>query len=101
MSEPMRRRSFLAGTAAFGIATAAAVAAEPLSAPQIELGNDMFMVRDWRRLQGRSVGVITNQSGVTSDGESIVDAILRQGKIRIKAIYAPEHGFRGDRAAGA
>jgi len=97
----MRRRSFLAGTAAFGIATAAAVAAEPLSAPQIELGNDMFMVRDWRRLQGRSVGVITNQSGVTSDGESIVDAILRQGKIRIKAIYAPEHGFRGDRAAGA
>ncbi|HZY97176.1 MAG TPA: DUF1343 domain-containing protein [Candidatus Cybelea sp.] len=97
----MQRHRFLAGTAALGIATAASVAAGPLPRAQIELGDDMFMVRDWRRLQGRSVGVIANQSGVTSDGESIVDAILRQGKIRIKAIYAPEHGFRGDRAAGA
>lgn len=101
MSGVIRRRAFLAGTAAFGIATAAAIAAESPTQPQIELGDDMFMVRDWRRLQGRSVGVIANQSGDTSDGESIVDAILRQGKIRIKAIYAPEHGFRGDRPAGA
>jgi uncharacterized protein YbbC (DUF1343 family) len=45
--------------------------------------------------------VIANQSGVTSQLESIVDAIRRHGEIRIKAIYAPEHGFRGDRGAGA
>jgi uncharacterized protein YbbC (DUF1343 family) len=30
-----------------------------------------------------------------------VDAILSHGQIRIKAIYGPEHGFRGDRNAGA
>ncbi|HVN69772.1 MAG TPA: DUF1343 domain-containing protein, partial [Candidatus Binatia bacterium] len=29
------------------------------------------------------------------------DAILAHGQIRIKAIYSPEHGFRGDRGAGA
>jgi uncharacterized protein YbbC (DUF1343 family) len=52
-------------------------------------------------LNDRSVGVITNPSGVTSQLESIVDAIRRHGSIRIKAIYAPEHGFRGDRGAGA
>ncbi len=45
--------------------------------------------------------MIANQSGVTSRLESIVDAIRRHGAIRIKAIYAPEHGFRGDRNAGA
>lgn len=33
--------------------------------------------------------------------QSIVDAIRYHGEIRIKAIYAPEHGFRGDRGAGA
>ncbi len=55
----------------------------------------------WRDLRGRTVGVIANQSGVTSRLESIVDAILRNGQIRIKAVYAPEHGFRGDRGAGA
>ena len=38
---------------------------------------------------------------MTSRLESVVDAILHHGQIRIKAIYAPEHGFRGDRGAGA
>lgn len=55
----------------------------------------------WRDLGARTVGVIANQSAVTSGLESIVDAIRRHGNIRIAAIYAPEHGFRGDRNAGA
>lgn len=38
---------------------------------------------------------------MTSRLESVVDAILHHGQIRIKAVYAPEHGFRGDRGAGA
>ncbi|MBV9028446.1 MAG: DUF1343 domain-containing protein, partial [Candidatus Eremiobacteraeota bacterium] len=76
-------------------------AAETLPAASIELGDDVFLRRTWRELEGRTVGVIANQSAVTSRLESIVDAILRHGKIRIKAIYAPEHGFRGDRNAGA
>lgn len=45
--------------------------------------------------------MIANQSGVTSRLESIVDAIRRNPEIRLRAIYAPEHGFRGDRGAGA
>ncbi|MGB8910456.1 MAG: DUF1343 domain-containing protein [Candidatus Cybelea sp.] len=55
----------------------------------------------WHDLGGRTVGVIANQSAVTSRLESIVDAIRSHGDIRIAAIYAPEHGFRGDRNAGA
>ncbi len=45
--------------------------------------------------------MISNPSGVTSRLESIVDAIRSRSEIRIKAIYAPEHGFRGDHGAGA
>jgi uncharacterized protein YbbC (DUF1343 family) len=96
----VRRASFIAGGVALGLATAAA-SAQPLPSPQIELGDDVFLRSAWRELRGRTVGVIANQSGVTSGRESIVDAILRHGGIRIKAIYAPEHGFRGDQAAGA
>ncbi|MFN2529394.1 MAG: exo-beta-N-acetylmuramidase NamZ domain-containing protein, partial [Candidatus Baltobacteraceae bacterium] len=55
----------------------------------------------WRDLHGRCVGVITNQTGVTSRLEPIVDAIKRNHKICIKAIYSPEHGLRGDRPAGS
>ncbi|MBV8197987.1 MAG: DUF1343 domain-containing protein [Candidatus Eremiobacteraeota bacterium] len=97
----MNRRNFLAATAALTAASTARGQAETLPPAQIELGDEVFLRRTWRELQGRSVGVIANQSAVTSRLESIVDAILRHGGIRIKAIYAPEHGFRGDRNAGA
>ena len=79
----------------------ARIAAHPPPPARIELGDEVFLRRTWRDLEGRTVGVIANQSAVTSRLESIVDAIIRHGQIRIKAVYAPEHGFRGDRGAGA
>lgn len=96
------RGAFLARAAA----AAAAVAATPLRAaqlprPAIELGGDVLVNQTWRELVGRGVGVITNQTGVTSRLESIVDALRAHPQIALKAIYAPEHGFRGDRPAGA
>ena len=97
----MQRKRFLAAAAGLGFAAAAPALAESLPPARIELGDEVFLRRAWRDLNGRAIGLITNQSGVTSQLESIVDATLRQGKVRVKAIYAPEHGFRGDRNAGA
>lgn len=64
------------------------------------LGDDVFLDGAWRELAG-GVGIITNQSGVTSQGESIVDAVRRRTQLDVRAIFAPEHGLRGDRPAGA
>jgi uncharacterized protein YbbC (DUF1343 family) len=50
---------------------------------------------------GRRVGIVTNQTGTTSAGESVVDALRRHRALKIIALYAPEHGLRGDRPAGA
>jgi len=97
----LQRRRFLASAAGLGLAAAAPALAESLPPARIELGNEAFLRRAWRDLNGRTIGLITNQSGVTSKLESIVDATLSQGKVRVKAIYAPEHGFRGNRNAGA
>lgn len=72
-----------------------------LPAANVTLGDEVFLRETWRDLQGRCVGVITNQSGVTSTLEPIVDAIRRNPGICIKAIYSPEHGLRGDRPAGS
>jgi uncharacterized protein YbbC (DUF1343 family) len=80
---------------------AARASAEPLPPARIELGDDVFLREAWRDLRGRTVGVIANQSGVTARLESIVDAIRNMGSVRIVAVYSPEHGFRGDRNAGA
>lgn len=80
---------------------AAPLRGSPLPTANVALGDEIFLRESWHQLQGRCVGVITNQTGVTSRLESIVDAIKRNSRICIKAIYSPEHGLRGDRPAGA
>ena len=93
---PMRLFRILSATAlgALMLATAPPTA-------RVTLGDEVFLKSAWHDLNGRCVGVITNQTGVTSRLVNIVDAIKENGDICIKAIYSPEHGLRGDRPAGA
>jgi uncharacterized protein YbbC (DUF1343 family) len=97
----MHRKGFLASAASLAASAALPASAEPLPHARVTLGDEAFLQDEWRDLKGRGVGVITNQTGVTSRLESIVDAIRRAGRVHLKAIYAPEHGFRGDRPAGS
>lgn len=102
----MLRTNFLRNAAAALVggnallAGATAAHAAPLPAAAVTLGDDIFLAETWRELRGRSVGVVTNQTGVTSQLETIVDAIRRNPQIILRAIYSPEHGLRGDQAAG-
>ncbi len=50
-------------------------------------------------LTGKSVGLVVNHTAVDKDGMHLVDRLLRND-IHIGAIFAPEHGYRGDAAAG-
>lgn len=51
-------------------------------------------------LDGLRVGVITNQTGVTSAGRHIADVISENPKIKLVALFGPEHGIRGAIEAG-
>jgi uncharacterized protein YbbC (DUF1343 family) len=75
--------------------------AAPIPPAAVTLGDEVFLQENWRELRGRCVGIVTNQTGVTSQLESIVDAARRNPQICVKAIYSPEHGLRGDQPAGA
>ncbi len=96
----MNRRELLASAGAF-LASGALARGASLPRAKVTLGNEVFLRETWHELKGRGVGVITNQTGVTSRLVSIVDEMRANPAIRLKAIYAPEHGFRGDRTAGA
>lgn len=50
-------------------------------------------------LKGKTIGIVTNQTGLMKDKTHIVDYLVKNG-IKIKTIFAPEHGFRGDADAG-
>ncbi len=72
-----------------------------LPAARVTLGDEIFLRSTWHDLHGRCVGIITNQTGVTSKLINIVDAIKADPRICLRAIYSPEHGLRGDRPAGS
>ena len=95
----MKRASFLGGIAAAAIAPSSLRAA-PAPRARIALGDDLLVAETWHELRGHRIGVITNQSGVTSDLVSVVDALHRRTTLRVTALFAPEHGLRGDQPAG-
>ena len=60
------------------------------------------LVRDSLQLvRGKRVGLITNQTAVTSRGEHAVDLLTRTPGVRLVALFGPEHGVRGTYEGGA
>ncbi|MCF7832569.1 MAG: DUF1343 domain-containing protein [Candidatus Marinimicrobia bacterium] len=60
-----------------------------------QTGLDVAAKDNFSILKGKKVGIVTNHTARSVKGEHIVDMIHESG-ITIHAIYAPEHGFRGD-----
>jgi uncharacterized protein YbbC (DUF1343 family) len=51
-------------------------------------------------LDGKRVGLITNHTGRDANGRSTIDILAAQPRLRLVALYAPEHGIRGAAAEG-
>lgn len=52
-------------------------------------------------LEGKRVGLLTNPTGVDSELRLIADRLHEHPEVDLVAFFAPEHGIRGDRQAGA
>jgi uncharacterized protein YbbC (DUF1343 family) len=50
-------------------------------------------------IQGKNIALVVNHTSLQSDGTHLIDALL-QKEVRIKTIFAPEHGLRGTASAG-
>ncbi|MBD8082113.1 exo-beta-N-acetylmuramidase NamZ family protein [Chryseobacterium caseinilyticum] len=50
-------------------------------------------------LKDKTIAIVTNQTGLLKDKTHLVDYLVKNN-IKIKSIFAPEHGFRGDADAG-
>ena len=96
----MRRLGLLTLAGALLFSTLSSAGASPLPHAKITLGDEVFLQQTWQELGSRCVGIVTNQTGVTSAQESIVDVVRRNPKICVKALFSPEHGLRGDQPAG-
>jgi len=61
---------------------------------QFRLGNEV-LVDNIDVLRDKNTAVLTNQTGILSNGTHIVDALLSKN-INVVKIFSPEHGIRGD-----
>jgi len=76
--------------------------ADPMHSPiaaaknaQVLTGLDVLVRDGFRQLAGRNVGVITNHTARSRDGQFIVDLLAKAPNVKLVALFAPEHGFRG------
>lgn len=75
------------------------LAAHAGAAPPVRTGADVLVRDRLALLHGKRVGVITNHTGRLADGTHLVDTLVARG-VRITALFGPEHGIRGEAAAG-
>ena len=67
-------------------------AASPAAA--VQTGIDQLVEEKFAPLAGKTVGLITNHTGLTRDGRRNIDVMLAGG-VKIKALFSPEHGIQG------
>ncbi|MFI2643534.1 exo-beta-N-acetylmuramidase NamZ domain-containing protein [Streptomyces sp. NPDC018610] len=99
----LSRRSLLATTAAAAAATvpaAQAEAAAPGRGRPLRTGFERLADAGYGVLAGQRVGIVTNPTGVTRDVRHIVDVMHADRRVRLTAVFGPEHGFRGTAQAG-
>ena len=66
----------------------------------IKLGIDVLIEDKMDLIAGKQVGVITNQTGVDSKGNHIIDLVYESPVAELTALFCPEHGIRGDVEGG-
>ncbi len=63
-------------------------------------GLEVFLGKYLHLVQGKKVGLITNQAGLNRDLVSNIDLFWEHPEINLVALFAPEHGVRGNIVAG-
>ena len=67
---------------------------------KVKVGVEVLRDSGFALLEGHRVGLVTNPSGVDSRLNSTVDILFEAPNVDLVALYAPEHGIRGDIYAG-
>ncbi|MBQ0127784.1 MAG: DUF1343 domain-containing protein [Bacteroidales bacterium] len=84
----------------FLCASALAVVSIVSSAGNVKPGIEVLRESGYAGLEGKRVGLVTNPSGVDRNLRSTVDILFNATEVNLVALYAPEHGIRGDIYAG-
>ncbi|MCG7853994.1 MAG: serine hydrolase, partial [Methanosarcinaceae archaeon] len=62
---------------------------------RIQTGIDVLKEEDFEPLAGLRVGLITNHTGIDSNGKRSIDVLYKAPNVKLVAIFSPEHGVSG------
>lgn len=67
---------------------------------RVKTGIEVLSDHKFDLLKGKKVGLITNATGVDHQLRSTIDILFDAPGVELTALYGPEHGVRGEFAAG-
>ena len=65
------------------------------AAHDVRTGLDVLAAERFARLRGKTVGVITNRTGIDREGRRNIDLLAAADGVRLQSILTPEHGLDG------
>lgn len=66
----------------------------------IKTGIEVLKADNFKLLEGKRVGLITNPTGVDNNMVSDIDILAQAPNVNLVALFGPEHGVRGNAYAG-
>jgi uncharacterized protein YbbC (DUF1343 family) len=69
-------------------------------AQKVSTGIDVLQSQNFKILEGKRVGLITNPTGVNKHLKQTIDILFEAKNIKLVALFGPEHGVRGNIHAG-
>lgn len=84
----------------FILLVALALFAGDATAQNIKTGLEALKSQNFKVLEGKRVGLITNPTGFDNNLKSTVDVLFEAKNVKLVALFGPEHGVRGDVHAG-
>jgi len=61
----------------------------------VQTGLDVLEAERFTPLRGKHIGLITNHTGVDTQGRSNVDLLVHASSLQVVALFSPEHGLAG------
>lgn len=67
---------------------------------KVKTGIEVLRSQNFKILEGKNVGLITNPTGVDGNLKPTIDILNEAQNVKLVALFGPEHGVRGDAYAG-
>ena len=61
----------------------------------MQTGLDVLESQRFAPLRGKHIGIITNHTGLDSQGKSTIELLAHAPGVQVVAIFTPEHGLGG------